>query len=189
MACYWHAVGPDNHIYTYREYYKTHQLDVDAAKEIKRMSVDEPIQYTVADPQSFPVEIPHHKFGRMQSVKRSEVWAECGVDVTMGDSERVAGWARMREYLQPRPYMGGISPYWHISADCTNLIEELLSATHDKRKVEDVSASCSDHALESVRLALMSRPPLFKEPEKQKGWLETTRDFYKNKKPQAARYV
>lgn len=188
MACLWHAVGPDKHIYTYREYYKTHQLDVDAAKEIVQMSEGETIQYTVADPQSFPVEIPHYKFGRMMSVKRSEVWSEHGVPVTMGDSERVAGWARVREYLQPREYMGGMSPYWHISSDCVNLIDELLSATHDKRKVEDVSATCSDHALESARLALMSRPPLLREPEKPKGWLEMTRDFYAKGKTQA-RYV
>lgn len=161
LASYWHAVGPDQHVYTYREYYGTEKLDVDAAREITSLSQGETIRYTVGDPQSFPVRIPHYKFGQMQSVPRHEVWAEQGIPVIMGDSARIPGWSRMREYLRVRDDQGRKSSWWHISSACTNLIRELTSAVYDKRNIEDISGESSDHALESCRLALMSRPPLF----------------------------
>lgn len=172
MAVLWHAVGPDKHIYTYREWYKTNYLDVDAAREINEISkmyddetkswVPENIEYTVGDPQSFPVKIAHYKFGQIQSVARYEVWAEQGIPMIMGDSARIQGWSRMREYLQPRDYKGEEVTYWHISNTCVNLIEELSTAIRDKNKPEDVT-DCKDHAIESARLGLMSRPPIFEE--------------------------
>lgn len=172
MAVYWHAVGPDQHVYTYREFYRTHQLDVDASREVKKLTGDEPINYTVGDPQSFPVEIPHYKFGKIMSVKRSEVWAENGVPIIMGDSKRIPGWSRMREYLRIRDYMGAKSSWWHISSECPNLIDEITTAIFDKNKIEDISADSVDHGLEACRLGLMSRPPLWRESEKPISHLE-----------------
>jgi len=91
MAVYWHAVAPDNHVYTYREWHKTGVLDVDASKEIAAITENakEKIEYTVGDPQSFPVTIAHYKFGKTMSVKRADIWAENGVPMIMGDSSRV----------------------------------------------------------------------------------------------------
>lgn len=187
MACYWHAVGPDNHVYTYREYYQTGKLDVDAAKEIAKITKDagETILYTIGDPQSFPVEIPHFKFGKTVPVKRSEVWAEHGVPLIMGDSSRVAGWSRMLEYMQVRPYMGGMSSSWHISQDCTNLVQEIISAQRDKHNIEDISASSVDHGLESCRLGLMSRPPLFPEAKPVMTMLEAAEAQMKREEREA----
>lgn len=185
MACLWHAVAPDRHVYTYREWYKTRYLDVDAAKEIHQITNDsrETIEYTVVDPQSFPVEIPHYKFGRLMSMKRSEVWADEGIPVVMGDSTRIVGWSLMRDYLRVRDYMGKESSWWHISSDCVNLIDELLTAVHDKNKIEDVSAGSSDHSLESTRLFLMSRPPLIdKEDFKDVSMLDAAEKQYERNK-------
>lgn len=188
MACLWHAVAPDRHVYTYREWYKTRILDVDAAKEIDKITKDagETIEYTVVDPQSFPVEIPHYKFGKLVPMKRSEVWSEQGIPVIMGDSTRVVGWSLIRDYLRIRNYMGKESSWWHISSDCTNLIDEALTAVHDKNLIEDISASSTDHALESSRLFLMSRPPLFtNEENKQLSMLEAAeRQHERNKELQ-----
>lgn len=172
LAYYWHAVGPDQHIYTYREYYVTKVIDVDAAREIKRITGDERVLYTVGDPQSFPVAIPHYKFGQMQAVKRSEVWAENGVPIVMGNSDRVIGWSRMREYLKMRPYINGNSSWWHISTQCPRLIEEITSAIHDDKNQEDIDTQCQDHALDACRLGLMSRPPLWHETKKPMSMLE-----------------
>ena len=187
MACYWHAVGPDSHIYTYREYYKTGKLDVEAAREIKALSVHpdghpEKIEYTVGDPQSFPVEIPHFKFGRMVPVKRSEVWAEEGVPLVMGNSDRIPGWSRMREFMRLEDYMGKPSSSWHISVDCHHLIQEMMGAIYDKNRVEDVSSGCEDHALESCRLGLMSRPPRFVETNKPVDPLRETIKYFERQR-------
>ena len=159
MAVYWHAVGPDRHVYTYREWYKTRIIDVEAVREVREITekAGETLDYAVGDPQSFPMEIAHYsrKFGRTVSMKRSEVWSEEGVPLLMGDSKRIPGWSRMRDYLR-----GGKDCHWHISEDCPNLIDELTTAVHDKNRVEDISAKSIDHGLESCRLFLMSRPPL-----------------------------
>ena len=162
MAVYWHAIAPDNHVYTYREWYKTGVLDVDASKEIASITEknNETIQFTVGDPQSFPVTIAHYKFGKTMSVKRADIWAENGVPMIMGDSSRVAGWAQMLQYLKVRDYASGPSSHWHISRECPNLIEELISAQRSKTNVEDISDKSSDHGLESCRLFLMTQKPL-----------------------------
>lgn len=167
MAVYWHAVGPDGHIYTYREWYKTGYLDTQAAKEIAAIteSNHEKIEYTIGDPQSFPVHIEHWKFGKIQSVKRSDVWAENGVPLIMGDSNRVNGWSRMLQYMQVRPYGTSESTFWHISSSCEHLIDEILSAQRSDKNIEDVSDKSVDHGLESCRLFLMSQKPSFLSPK------------------------
>jgi len=173
MSCNWHAIGPDQHIYTYREYYETKKLDVMAAKEVASLtSESENVLYTVGDPQSFPVKIEHWKQGRSVAVKRSDVWAENGVPMIMGNSARVDGWSRMREYLRLREYQGGQSAWWHISSECPNLIREVTSAYYDKRNIEDIAPECSDHSLENCRLFFMSRPPLWKDKPETMTMLE-----------------
>ncbi|MGD9600059.1 MAG: hypothetical protein AB7P94_17425 [Steroidobacteraceae bacterium] len=163
MACYWHAIGPDNHIYTYREYYEIGKTDTQAAKEIAELSAGESYIYSVGDPQSFPVKIEKMKFGKVEAVPRYEVWADCGVHLTMGDSSRIKGWSQMRDHLKVVEDTSGLSSRWHISNQCTHLINEIGTAIYDKKNIEDMSGTCADHALESCRLALMSRQPLFKQ--------------------------
>lgn len=171
-AVYWHAVGPDSHVYTYREMYVTKMLDVDLAKEVKRLSGDERIVYAVGDPASFPVEIPHYKFGQLQSVRRADVWAENGVPIVMGKNDRVAGWSRMREFLRVRPYLQGESSWWHISSDCKHLIDEMTSVVHDEKNPEDLDTTMNDHALDSCRLFLMSLPKRFNDTKRRETMLQ-----------------
>jgi len=179
MVCLWHAVGPDNNIYTYREYYETETLDHDAIREINEMSVyvddqgetlPENIEYTVGDPNSFPVRIQVQKHGELAAVPRYEYWSENGLDLIMGVDNRLNGWSRMRNYLELRE--PNQQPMWHISNQCVNLWRELSSAIYHKKKTEDMADSCSDHALDAARYALMSRPPLFIEQKKPITMLE-----------------
>lgn len=174
MAVYWHAVGLEDKVYTYREWYNTKFLDNDASKEVYRITKEneEKLVYAVGDPMSFPVEIAHWKFGKVQSVRRADIWAENGIPIVMGDNSRVAGWARMREYLKPRDYMGRSEPKWQISEDCPNLIRELSSAIRDPKRPEDVDSSGSDHALDSCRLFLMSQKPRFLEKKQDLSMLD-----------------
>lgn len=186
MAVYWHALAPDGHIYTYREWYNTGFIDIDAAKEVARITekAGETVEYTVADPQSFPVEIPHFKFGKTVSVKRAEVWAENGVPVIMGDSSRVAGWSRMLQYMKVRDYKEGKSSFWHISSDCTHLIDEIISAQRDKHNIEDISDKSVDHGLESCRLFLMNHMPKFLEEKPKITMLEAAERQMKREEEQ-----
>lgn len=152
-AVYWHAVGPDGRVFTYRELYIRETLPLEVAQKIVELSQGEKIAYTVASPDMW------HKRGTarggMQGESVAETFAMHGVPCTRADDDRLQGWQRMHEYLAEAP--DGL-PYWQIFETCTNLIRTLPALVYDDHRVEDVSDECEDHAAESCRYALMSRP-------------------------------
>jgi phage terminase large subunit len=189
MAALWFAVGPDQHVYVYREYYETGRLDIDAAKDIAAINDREnaPIDYIVGDPSSFPMKIPHYKYGEMQPVPRTDIWAEHGVHITMAKNARIEGWARIREYLKPRPYMQGNAPWLHISTACPHLVAELGTAMHDEKRPEDIDDKCVDHLLDALRYGLASRPPIFIDPGRKKTDLEVAEAQYRREQKAATK--
>lgn len=165
FCCLWFAVGPDNHIYVYREFYRNRMTDGEYAEAISLMSkhsdgTNEQISYTVGDPSSFSVEIPE------TGKTRFETFAHNGVHVIPADNARIEGWSRVREYLKLRDYMEGVSPWVHISKDCPNLIRTLPTLVHSDRKPEDIADGMEDHASDCLRYGLRSRPPMFTKKQK-----------------------
>ena len=160
FCCLWFAVGPDNHIYVYREFYKNRMTDSEYAERIRSMSkyhdgTDEQIAYTVGDPSSFSVEMPE------TGKTRFETFARHGVQVIPANNDRIEGWSSVREYLEPRPYHDGLSPWVHISEECPNLIRSLPALVHHERNPEDIADGMEDHAPDAFRYGLRSRNPGF----------------------------
>lgn len=160
FCCLWFAVGPDNHIYVYREYYKNRLTDSEYAEQVRALSrypdgSDERIEYTIGDPISFWVKIPD------TGVERYETYALNGIHIIKGDNSRINGWSRIREYLKLREYKNGLSPWVHISKECKNLIRTLPALVHDDKRVEDIQDGMEDHAPDALRLGLQSRTPAF----------------------------
>lgn len=150
-AVYWHAADNDRHIYTYRELYIRETKASDVAKKIKELSKGESIEYHVASPDMW------HKRGNDSEKGESiaEIFMDGDVYLEKADNNRILGWTRMREYMSIAP---DSKPYWMIFDNCANLIRTLPALVYDERKVEDVSGKVEDHAPESCRYALMSRP-------------------------------
>jgi hypothetical protein len=73
-----------------------------------------------------------------------------GLPVERADNARVLGWNRVREHLA--------AGTWKAFDTCRNLVRTLPLLTFDDHNSEDVCGSCEDHAAESLRYALMSRP-------------------------------
>jgi hypothetical protein len=71
------------------------------------------------------------------------------------DNDRLIGWNRMREYMKIQP---DGKPLWVIFSTASNLIRTLPQMIHADKRVEDVADGLEDHAAESCRYALMSRP-------------------------------
>lgn len=166
FCCLWGAIGPDNQIWIYREFYRNRMTDSEYAQTVNSLSVyhdgtPERIEYTVGDPISFWVKIPE------TGVERWETYALNGIPIIKGDNARINGWSRVREYLQLREYQGGLSPWVHISKDCPNLIRTLPDLIHHERKVEDIADGMEDHAPDTLRLMLQSRAPQFSRPRTQ----------------------
>src|SRR3990167_3906655 len=154
-AIYWHAVD-DRRVYTYREMYVTQVNASEIAKRIVELSRGEDIEYTVASPDMW------HKRGGgytsngvMKGESIADIFTDAGVWLEKADNERLLGWTRMREYMKTQP---DGKPLWLIFNTCSNLIRTLRQMIHDDKRVEDVADGIEDHAIESCRYGLMSRP-------------------------------
>ena len=176
----WHAVGPENRIYTYREMYVTQTLARDVADRVRDLSTGERIAYTVVSPDMWQTRGTHD----IEGENIAEIFGAHGVPCLKADNNRVIGWQQMHEFLADAP---DGRPRWIIFDNCENLIRTLPMLTHDDHKVEDVSDKCEDHAPEAARYGLMSRPrPAKAEKPKQNIWYEDPFDL--NKKRRSIKY-
>lgn len=170
-AVLWHAVG-DGHVYTYREHYRRQMTALATAAEIKRLSAGERIDYHVASPDMWQKRGVDAVYG--ESIADS--FAAQGLHLLRADNARLVGWQRVREYLAIAP---DGEPYWRFfPAACPNLARTLPSLVYDHRRAED-AAQGEDHAPESLRYALMSRPsPAPKPPERKPDphWMFRSRE-------------
>lgn len=154
-AVYWHAVN-DRRVYTYREMYVTQMAASDIAKEINRLSQGENIEYTVASPDMWHKRgASYSSNGVIKGESIADIFMDQGIWIEKADNERLLGWTRMREYMKIQP---DGKPLWVIFNTCANLIRTLPQMIHDDNRVEDVADGLEDHAAESCRYALMSRP-------------------------------
>jgi hypothetical protein len=94
----------------------------------------EPIRYTIA---------PHDVFAvaKGTGVVGSETMAKHGVPVTKGDSNRIAGWMQVREFL-------AAPGAFHVSTDtCKNWWRTVPSQVYDEHNPEDLDTDGEDHCL------------------------------------------
>ncbi len=159
-ACYWWAVDGEGSLTCYRELYQSGLTLSEAARAIIAATPpEEKITYTVASPDLW---------NRRQDTGKSgvEIMAAEGLcGLIRADNRRVAGWRVLREYLR-----GGKI---QIFNSCVNLIRTLPALIYDPHAPEDAADRPHEitHAPESVRYAVMSRPPLSIRPQKRQGRL------------------
>lgn len=154
-AVLWHAVDGDGHVFTYRELYvRCMRADTVAAK-ILELSADENISYTVASPDMWQKRGAVLKSeGGFEGESIAELFALSSVPLTPADNSRISGWQRVRAFLAES---NDGTPYWQAFSCCENLIRTLPLLSFDTHNREDAGDG-EDHAPESLRYALMSRP-------------------------------
>jgi hypothetical protein len=136
--------------------YITQTNATDIAKQILELSRGETIEYTVASPDMWHKRgAGYSSNGVIKGESIADMFMDAGVWLEKADNERVLGWTRMREFMKIQP---DGKPLWMIFNNCTNLIRTLPQMIHDDRRVEDVADRLEDHAVESCRYGLMSRP-------------------------------
>lgn len=154
-AVLWHAVDGDGRVYTYRELYVRGMRADRVAEQMLALSTGEEIAYTVASPDMWQKRGALLKSeGGFEGESIAELFALSGVPLTPADNSRIAGWQRLRGYLAEGA--DGL-PRWQCFPCCENLIRTLPLLVFDKHNRED-AAPGEDHAPESLRYALMSRP-------------------------------
>lgn len=159
-ALHWHAVNPDGQVITYRELYgwggkpdEGSQEDAAVvARRVKDLEKGEKISYRVADPAIWA------KTGH-PGPTIAETFARERVVFSRADNDRIQGLAQVHHRLKGWNF--GTEkwiPGWVIFSTCTHLIRTLPALVHDKRRVEDIDTETEDHAYDSIRYGLMSRP-------------------------------
>jgi hypothetical protein len=169
-AVLWHAIDPSmGRVYTYREIYVTEKRAAEVAEMVKDLTGNEELQYIKMSPDAWKEAGLGSKVSPGETV--AEEFVKLGLPVERADNRRVLGWMRMREYLSDAP---DGKPWWQIFNTCTELIRTLPQLMYDKKRVEDVSQDCEDHAPESCRYYLFSRPS----PFEGSSFLPGSREFY-----------
>lgn len=84
----------------------------------------------------------------------AEVMAGRGLRFSPGDNKRIPGWDQIRARLVGEDD----KPMLYIFSTCTHLIRTLPAAQHDIAKPEDLDTDGEDHALDSLRMIVTSRP-------------------------------
>lgn len=162
-AVLWHAVDGEGRVYTYRELYLRYTRADQVAERIRRESEGEDIAYTVASPDMWQKRGAVLKAnGGFEGESIAELFSLSGVPLTPADNSRIAGWQRVRSYLADAT---DGEPRLKIFSCCENLIRTLPGLIFDEHDRED-AAQGEDHAPESLRYALMSRPAVSAEPRR-----------------------
>lgn len=181
----WHAVCsdgleldngmyiPPKAIVTYRELYGWNGtpnvgLRWNASRVGKRIvdseKLDEKITYSVLDPSAFSTHAGPSYAERM---------AQMGAKFRKADNNRVGGWDVIRDRLcgiegDPDVNYGVGMPMWYCFKTATHLIRTLPALQHDMKDPEDCDTTGEDHAPDTLRYGLMSRPWARPKPQARK---------------------
>lgn len=157
-AVLWGALDEDGRVWVYRELYATQVGEKEQAERILAAeAADEVVVSRFADDAMWAT--------RGDAKAISDVYAEHGVHLTeagKGQVGRVAGWQRVRSYLQEGPACAHhraqgweTCPMLHVFSTVENLIRTLPNLPHaTKGNVEDVDTTAEDHAPDALRYML-----------------------------------
>lgn len=150
----------DNHWHVLTEWkFKQHtpQEVAEQIAKIRERHGIKKVRYTVCDPSMFAKQ-------RGESI--AETMGRFGVMCTPGDNERELGWMRLMSAYRPAP--DGI-PWLTYDPSCAYSIRSIPALLADKNNPEDVDSDLDDHAADTDRYFVMSRPAFTtitpKEPE------------------------
>lgn len=153
---------PSGAIITYRELYGwngTPNVGVRwsanrVAQQIRKAEMGDKIAYGVLDPSAF---------SNQSGPSHGERMAMEGVFFRKADNNRIGGWDLIRDRLcgidgDPDKNAGVGTPMWYVFDTCVHIIRTLPALQHDLNDPEDCNTDGEDHAPDSLRYGLMSRP-------------------------------
>ena len=153
-AVYWWQID-EKSLRCYRELYGENLTYDVIGEKIRQLSGTESIEYIVADPAIWG-DKTHHK-GEVSGESGAETLQKAvGKEWTLvrkANNNRITGWNRFRILLD--------NDLISYDPSCVNAIRTIPILIHDEKKVEDVNTDGEDHAGDSTRYGVMSRPEPF----------------------------
>jgi len=124
------------------------------AQKIKAAEADDRVVYGVLDPSAF---------SNQSGPSHAERMAGEGVVFRKADNNRIGGWDLVRDRLcgidgDPDKDYGVGTPMVYFFATCTHTIRTLPAMQHDIDDPEDCDTDGEDHAPDTLRYGVMSRP-------------------------------
>jgi hypothetical protein len=159
-AAIWVCSDYDGRLHVYRELYQAGLTYEQLARMVMEMTPDnETIQYISADPAIWGDRSHHRDSDEGESGGETLQRAMSHFTVVRkGDNDRMNGWARVREYLEPKASEFGARPMLTFSPSCRHCIRTIPALIHDESRPEDCNSDGEDHLADSLRYALLSRP-------------------------------
>lgn len=163
--CYtWWAVSDGSispykkgHLICYREWYgEKDEIDGERVRGlrlslqqqvdgVKSREIDEKISYRIAG---------HDLWDTRKGPSDAELMALQGIGFLKAEIKRKPGWRHMLDAIRGENNIP--LAYWFKT--CIKCIQHIPMAQHDRKDAEDVEDSPTDHSLDSIRYAIMSRP-------------------------------
>jgi phage terminase large subunit-like protein len=160
-AWLWHTVDPIGRIITFAEHYANEMTIDEHAVAYHRMNekLGRVPEYNVGDPS-----IRNRNAISMTSVQQEYI--KNGIFIILGNSDVAAGINRVRTYMKPGK---DSKPMWLVTRNCEKLIWETSRYRKKKYANSKIAADHNapeepidkdNHALDSVRYFMMSRPDI-----------------------------
>lgn len=147
----WWVALTDGHLHIVKEWkfqrMTVHDVGVEFKKVTKSLGVGR-LRYVVADPACW-----QHLGG--ESIAETFARQPLALPMRKGDNNRLLGWQRIHELLQPAP---DGRPWLTFEPTCTYLRRTIPAAMSEKHDADDVDTKGDDHGLDSLRYGGMSRP-------------------------------
>jgi len=160
-AVLWHALLPEGNVITFHEHYLSGETVSYHARQIHEFNRANRIipAILVADPSI-------RNTDPITGTSILQEYIKFGVPFVLANNDVKAGVERVQSYLKPR--VGG-KAMWQCTRDCTNLVKEMGRykwKTYTSKKLNarynvwEEPHKLNDHACDSLRYFLMSRPNL-----------------------------
>lgn len=183
LACYEAAIDTRGKIYVIKELYKPGLIVSTAAEKILEL---------VGDDKIYDWLCPPDLKSRQKDTGKSimDLFYENGINFSVSDNNRVAGWQNLHEWLKPyTDEQEQITASLVIFENCLNLIRCLPELQYDTKNPDDCATQPHEitHAPDALRYLVAGRPTptKIKKPEKSDWEKQKEKQFRKMKR----RYV
>lgn len=164
-AWLWHVIYPSGNIVTFHEHYRSGMVIEEHAKVVREYNAKflrRAPDYYVGDPSI-------RNTDPITGTSVHQEYAKYGIPIILGNNDVPAGIQRVAAYMRPDK---NHRSRWHITANCNNTIREVSRykwKTYSSKKLNsqynafEQPHKKDDHACDSLRYFIMSRPDLANE--------------------------
>lgn len=161
-AWLWHIIYPSGSVVTFHEHYGSQMVIEDHARVVREFNAKalrRAPDYYVGDPSI-------RNTDPITGTSVHQEYAKFGIPITLANNDVSAGIQRVAAYMRPDK---NHRTKWHVTKNCTNLIKELTRyrwKTYSSKKLNsqynnfEQPHKKDDHACDSLRYFIMSRPEL-----------------------------